>query len=199
MDSDSRTMDQDKGQEEDRGGILRRIEEKLERLLGSRDDDWHERGWAPLDSPFVYYGVGDPSPRFFGGPRADAPGWDPSLAGPRFDRINAGAVGTQGVDPVSSFEGAQWPLFNSHSSAREYYLLMRARERSRRRDGATGYADYRRRKKAELDREYADYCRDQQARFDRDFDAWREKRGTRQSRDEPIRKEGNAGQNEANH
>ena len=67
MDSDARTMDQDKGQEEDRSGILRRIEEKLDRLLGSGEDDWHERGWAPVDSPFVYYGAGDPAPRFFGG------------------------------------------------------------------------------------------------------------------------------------
>ncbi len=161
--------------------ILRRLEEKLDRLLGPREDDWHERAWAPLDSPFVYYGAGDPSPRFFGGPRADAPGWDPSLAGPRFDRIDAGAVGTHGIDPVSSFDGAQTPLFSPHSSAREYYLLRRAGGRANIGDGATGYADYRRRKKAELDREYADYCRDKQERFDRDFDAWRQKRGGRRS------------------
>ena len=31
MDSDSRTVDQDEGREEDRGSILRRIEEKLDR------------------------------------------------------------------------------------------------------------------------------------------------------------------------
>ena len=88
MDNESRTLNHDNGQEEDRGRILRRIEEKLDRLLGRREDDWHEREWAPLDSPFAYYGAGDPSPRFFGGPRADAPGWDPGLAGPRFDRID---------------------------------------------------------------------------------------------------------------
>ncbi len=62
MDSDSRIVDQDKQQEEDRGGILRQLEEKLDRLLGPREDDWHERAWAPLDSPFVYYGAGNPPP-----------------------------------------------------------------------------------------------------------------------------------------
>ena len=190
MDSDSRTLNQGKGREEDRGGILRRIEEKLDRLLGPREEAWHEREWAPLDSPFVYYGSGDPSPRFFGGPRADAPGWDPSLAGPRFDRIDVGSVGTHAVDPVSSYDGAQRPLFTPHSSAREYYLLMRARGQTNAQDGATRYADYRRRKKAELDREYADYCREQQASFDRDFDAWRQKRGEpAPSVNEPARRE----------
>lgn len=186
MDNDSHTPDQDEGREEDRGGILKRIEEKLDRLLGPREDDWHEREWAPLDSPSVYYDPGDPSPRFFGGPRADAPGWDPSLAGPRFDRIDVGSVGTHGVDPVSSFDGGQQPLFTPHSSAREYYLLMRARAQRGAGADANGYADYRRRKKAELDSEYADYCRDRQACFDRDFDAWRQKRaGPTPSVDEP--------------
>ena len=198
MNSDNRTADQGNSQEEDRGGILRRIEEKLDRLLGPREDDWHERAWAPLDSPFVYYGPGDASPRFFGGPRADAPGWDPSLAGPRFDRIDVGSVGTHAVDPVSSFDGAQPPLFTPHSSAREYYLLMRARGQTDAGGGATGYADYRRRKKAELDREYADYSREKQARFDRDFDAWRDKRGgPPRSADEPARQEMTASQHDA--
>ncbi|HVU31017.1 MAG TPA: hypothetical protein VHE36_11525 [Sphingomicrobium sp.] len=176
MDSHRRKADRDERRQEDRGSILRRIEEKLDRLLGWWDDDWHERGWAPLDSPFVYYDPGDPSPRFFGGPRADAPGWDPSLAGPRFDRIDVGAVGSHGVDPVSSFYGGQRRPFSPHSSAREYYLLQRARGASGPGGAGTGYADYRRRKMAELDREYADYCRDQQERFDRDFEAWQEKR-----------------------
>lgn len=190
MDSDSRTVNEGNGQEEDRGGFLRRIEEKLDWLLDRREDDWDERGWAPLDSPSVYYSPGDPSPRLFGGPRADAPGWDPSLAGPRFDRIDAGAVGTHGVDPVSSFDGAQRPLFTPHSSAREYYLLTRVGRRAPAGEGAAGYADYRRRKTAELDHEYADYRRDQQARFDRDFDAWRHKRGRLpRSVEEPARDE----------
>ena len=64
--------------------------------------------------------------------------------------------------------------------------------------GATDYADYRRRKKAELDREYADYSREKQARFDRDFDAWREKRGgPPRSADEPARQEMTASQHDA--
>lgn len=175
METDSRERHQNGGREEDRGGILRRIEEKLDHLLGSRDDDWHEREWAP---------PGDPRPRFFGGP--PAVGWDSSFAGPRFDRIDAGSVGSEGVDPVSSFDPEQGPFFGARSSAREYYLAMRARDQS---DGrATPYADYRRRRKAELDREYADYCRDRQACFDRDFDAWRQKlAGADSSVDEPAR------------
>jgi hypothetical protein len=171
MDSDSHTLDQDEGREEDRSVILRRIEEKLDRLLGSGDDDWHEREWAPPDSPFAPYGPGGPRPSFIA--PADASGWDPSLAGPRSD------------DPVPSFDDAQ-PLA-ARSSAREYYLLMRARQQQQ---AAAGYADYRRRKKAELDFEYADYCRDRQACFDRDFDAWRQKRAEpAPSVDEPARQE----------
>ena len=195
MDTDSRTVDQGDGQEEERGGILHRIEEKLDRLVGAREDDWREHDWVPEDSPFVYYGGGDPAPRFFGAPRADAPGWDPSLAGPRFDRIDVGSVGTHGVDPVSSFDGAQSTLFRPHSSTREYYLLSRAREREQARHEAPGYADYRRRKQAEFDREYADYRRDQQASFDRDFDAWRQnrRRGPR-SVDEPNRQRETVGE-----
>jgi hypothetical protein len=190
MESDSRRTQRSDSQDEDRGGVLRRIEEKLDRLLGRSDDDWRDRGWAPEDSPFAYYSPGDPSPRFFGGPRADAPGWDPSLAGPRFDRINPGAVGTHGVDPVSSYYGAQTPLLSAHSSAREYYLLMRARAQAEAQGGPGLYADYRGRKMRELDREYADYRRDQQERFDRDFDAWREKRdGPPKSVEEPVRSE----------
>ena len=119
---------------------------------------------------------GDPAPRFFGGPRADAPGWDPSFAGPRFDRIDPGSVGTHAVHPVASYSGAQTPLLSPHSSAREYYLLMRARAEEEAEGGTGYYADYRARKMRELDREYAGYRRDQQDRFDREFDAWREKR-----------------------
>ena len=88
--------------------------------------------------------------------------------------------------------------FTPHSSAREYYLLMRARGQTDAGGGATDYADYRRRKKAELDREYADYSREKQARFDRDFDAWREKRGgPPRSADEPARQEMTASQHDA--
>jgi hypothetical protein len=176
---------------ENREGILHRIEEKLNRLLGQRDDDeWHEHPWAPLDSPFVSYSPGDPAPRFFGGPRADALVWDPSLAGPRFDRIDVGSVGTHAVHPISSYDGARTPLFTPHSSAREYYLLMRAGAEQEAEGGTSHYADYRARKMRELDREYAGYRRDQQERFDREFDAWREKRkGPPEPVEEPLRSE----------
>ena len=190
MEPGSESAQSSDSHDENRGGILHRIEEKLNRLLGRRDDEWHDRAWAPLDSPFAFYSPGDPSPRFFGGPSADAPGWDPSLAGPRFDRINPGAVGSHAVDPVASYSGAQTPLLSSHSSAREYYLLMRARAQAEAEGGTGHYADYRARKMHELDREYAAYRRDQQERFDSDFDAWREKRkGPPGPVEEPLRSE----------
>lgn len=157
-------------QHEDSHNFLERIEEKLDRLLGGGGDDWHEREWAPLDAPLYSYDDGDPAPRFLGGPRSDAPGWDPSLAGPRFDRVDVGSVGTHGVDPVSSFYGAQRGPLGPRSSAREYYLMRRSHER-----GHGHYADYRQRKMRELDREFAQYCREQQESFDHEFDAWREK------------------------
>ena len=62
-----------------------------------------------------------------------------------------------------------------HSSAREYFLLMRARAEQAE-NGTGDYADYRARKMRELDSEYAAYRREQQDRFDCEFDAWREKR-----------------------
>ena len=181
--------------DEDRGGLLHRIEEKLNRLLGQRDDEWHDRRWAPEDSPFVSYSPGDPSPRFFGGPHADAPGWDPSLAGPRFDRIDPGSVGTHGAHPTASYAGAQTPVLSPHSSAREYYLLMRARAEEEAEGGTGDYAGYRTRKMRELDREYAAYCSEQQDRFDREFHAWREKRrGPPHPVQEPLRSEPEADQ-----
>jgi hypothetical protein len=69
--------------------------------------------------------------------------------------------------------------------------MMRARgQRGEGGGGAAGYPDYRRRKKAELDREYADYCREKQACFDRDFDAWRQKRAApAASADKPASQE----------
>lgn len=175
MDSDNLKRGRDERRDEGYGGILHRIEEKLDHLLGSRDDDWHEREWAPPDSPFAPYGPGGPRPGFIA--PADIPDWDPSLAGPHSDQ-----------DPVSSFDDAQ-PVA-ARSSAREYYLAMRARQQKAAGDGANSYADYRRRKKAELDREYADYCRDRQACFDRDFDTWRQKRARpAPSVDEPALRE----------
>ena len=186
MKSHSEKPQPNEPRDEDREGLLHRIEEKLNRLLGRRDDEWHDRAWAPVDSPFASYSPNDPSPRLFGGPRADAPGWDPSLAGPRFDRIDLGSVGTHAAHPTSSYPGAQTPLLSAHSSAREYYLLMQERAQDGEADTG-GYARYRGRQMREFDREYADYRRDQQDRFDHDFAAWRDKRN--RPPDEPLRSE----------
>ena len=187
MESDERRARSSGSHDERRESLLHRIEEKLNRLLG-QDDDWHYRRWAPEDSPFAGYSPGDPAPRLFGEARADAPAWDPSLAGPRFDRIDVGSVGTHGVDPRSSYDGAQTPAISPHSSAREYYLLMEAEEEAHR--GHGDYAGYRTRTMREFDRDYAAYRREQQDRFDRDFHAWREKRkGPPDPVQEPLRTE----------
>ena len=161
MDSRSRMPNQNESRESDNGEILRRIEEKLDRLLGRREDDWHTPEWAPSDAPFAPYGPGGPRPGFIDVPRADA--------GPRF-------VGTHGVDFNASSDDPLASPVAARSSAREYYLLMEARGQRSGGDAAGSYEDYRRRMRAELDREYADYCRDRQACFDRDFGAWRDKR-----------------------
>jgi hypothetical protein len=178
MGSDNHRRGQDERRDERHGGILRRIEEKLDHLLGSGDDDWHEREWAP---------PGDPRPRFFEEPPAEA--WDSSFAAPRFDRVDVGSVGSDAVHPAS-LDPEQGPFIGARSSAREYYLAMRARQQKAAGDGANRYADYRRRKRAELDSEYAEYCHDRQACFDRDFEDWRQKRaGRAPSVDEPARQE----------
>ena len=117
MESRSEKPQPNEPRAEDREGLLHRIEEKLNRLLGRRDDEWHDRAWAPIDSPFAVYSPNDPSPRLFGGPRADAPGWDPSLAGPRFDRIDPGSVGTHAAHPTAWRQNRKGPPSKSRFEA----------------------------------------------------------------------------------
>lgn len=95
--------------DEKKDGLLHRIEEKLDQLLGQREDEWQDGLRAPADYRSGSNGPGDLSPSYFGDTRAKAPGWDPSPFGPRFDRIDPGSIGTHGVDPVASCSGAPGP------------------------------------------------------------------------------------------
>lgn len=119
---------------------------------------------------------GDPDSLF------GAPGYDAGFGGPRFDRVDVGSTGTHGVHPVSSPYGADYrgtfgDIGGSLSSARLYAEAERGG-----RGSDPGYAEWRRRRTEELDRDYDEYCREHQARFDEEFGAWREQRG-RQGRE----------------
>jgi len=142
-----------------------------------------DRGARPSDDP--YYGTeryggggmpqgygGDYGPRpYWGDSGAGGIGYDPQ-SGPRFDRIDIGSTGTQGVHPVSSvFNPAYGASGGYISSARDYAIVRHDPH----------YAEWRRRRIAELDRDYEDYRREHQDRFDREFGAWRETRGRQRS------------------
>ncbi|MEA3003181.1 MAG: hypothetical protein QOH81_1969 [Sphingomonadales bacterium] len=149
--------------------ILERIEEKLSRLLGSDDEQYR------ISPEAFVYDEGAGEPRILGGPHASAPGWDPSFAGPRFDRVDVGSVGTHGVHPVSSVYGAGYGVGGAGpSSAREWLALERARPPRGGVDHA--YSDWRDRQIAQLDRDYEEYRREHQDKFNREFGDWRDRR-----------------------
>ena len=116
-----------------------------------------------------YAAASDPD-SFFG-----APGYDASFAGPRFDRLDVGSVGSHGVHPVSSvYGGAYRGMFGAtsgplQSSARRYAEIERSRD--------PHYSEWRNRQIDQLDRDYDEYRREHQTKFDREFGAWRERRG----------------------
>ena len=122
---------------------------------------------------------GDIEPRILGGPHAGAPGWDPGFAGPRFDRIDVGSVGTHAAHPVSSVDGAYGIGTSGYrSSARKHYLLARA---SRHAPGGGGehhrlYANWRNHQIETLDRAFEEYCQEKNESFAHEFDEWRAKR-----------------------
>lgn len=123
-----------------------------------------------------FRGSSDPD-SFFG-----APGYDASFAGPRFDRLDVGSVGTHGTHPVSSAYGADYrgavgvtPGGGYGSSARRYAEIQRQQQQSGRHD--PHYAEWRRRQIERLDRDYDEYHRENQSKFEKEFGAWRERRG----------------------
>jgi hypothetical protein len=171
-----------RGRGDSHRSILERIEEKLSRLLGGDDDDPDARGDAD-DERFapgaLTWDEGDPEPRILGGPHVSAPGWDPSFAGPRFDRVDLGSVGTHGVHPVSSVYGAYGIGTSGYrSSAREHYLRELA---SRNQPGGGGehhhhYANWRDQQIETLDRAFEEYCRERNESFANEFGDWRARR-----------------------
>ena len=109
-----------------------------------------------------------------------APGYDASLAGPRFDRLDVGSTGTHGVHPVTSIYGGNLegpmglhPGGGYGSSARRYAEIQRHGHGRHDPD----YAQWRDRQIEQLDRDYDEYRRENQSRFEREFGEWREKRG----------------------
>ena len=102
--------------------------------------------------------------------------------GRRFDRIDAGSTGTQGVHPMSSASGGAYgagygAMAGSYgSSAREAAMIRGGR-------GATSddmhdrhYSEWRHRQIDALDRDYDEYRREHQSKFEQEFAGWREKR-----------------------
>jgi hypothetical protein len=113
-----------------------------------------------------------------------APGYDASMAGPRFDRIDVGSTGTHGVHEVSSLYGGDLsgpmgirPGGGYGSSARLYAELGRRGGGGQRHPHDPHYAEWRSRQIEQLDRDYDEYSREHQARFEQEFGAWRERRG----------------------
>lgn len=140
---------------------------------GPRDDPDYgmERYGAGPATGYGDFGRSSDPDSFFG-----APGYDASFAGPRFDRLDVGSTGTHGVHPVSSPYGADYrgtfgATGGQGSSARLYA------ETGRTGDHDPHYAEWRRRRIEEIDRDYDEYWREHQARFEEEFGAFRERRG----------------------
>jgi hypothetical protein len=148
-----------------------------------------DRGWrGPSDDPYAEegprygtggaegygsgYGAAIEPDSFFG-----APGVDAEFAGPRFDRLDVGSIGTHGVHPVSSAYGADYRGMFGATGGGGGLLSTARRHAEVERSGDPHYAEWRRRQVEQLDRDYDEYRREHQARFDREFGAWRERRG----------------------
>ena len=148
-----------------------------------------DRGRRPVDDPDYgqeRYGGGaewnQPGEASGGGAAPDsfsiAPGYDASFAGPRFDRVDVGSVGSHGVHPVSSVYGGDLsgpfgiqPGGGYGSSARRFAEMGRQGHHD------PHYAEWRSRQIEQLDRDYDEYRREHQTRFEREFGEWRERRG----------------------
>ena len=105
--------------------------------------------------------------------------------GRRFDRIDAGSTGTQGVHPMSSAAaggayGAGYGVGSygsAYGGARSDYGRGQSGDIHDR-----NYSEWRQRQMQQLDRDYDEYRREHQSRFEQEFAGWREKRqGQRQS------------------
>ena len=165
-----------RGRDHSRRSILERIEDKLDRLLGGAED----RDTVDMFAPgTLTWDEGDSEPRILGGPHVSALGWDPGFAGPRFDRVDVGSVGTHAVHPVSSVDGAYGIGTSGYrSSARDRYLLSGASRHAP--DGGgphhQHYANWRKHQIEAFDRDFEEFCKERHESFSHEFDEWRAKR-----------------------
>ena len=103
--------------------------------------------------------------------------------GRRFDRIDAGSVGTHGAHPMSAPVGG---AYGAGYGATAYGYGSSARMAAMSGGRGAGlhdphYSEWRSRQIEELDRDYDEYRREHQSRFEREFGDWRSKRqGQRQ-------------------
>jgi hypothetical protein len=165
-----------RGRGDPRRSILERIEDKLGRLLGGADDP---NAPPALFEPEATWDEGDIDARILGGPHASAPVWDPSIAGPRFDRVDVGSVGTHAAHPVSSVDGALGIGPSGYrSTAREHYLLARASRHAPAGGGELhrDYSNWRNDQIEALDRAFEEYCREKNESFAHEFGEWRARR-----------------------
>lgn len=171
-----------------------------ERGMGGRYGREDERSYRP-DSASTFghqtderYGEG--GSRGYGDYREAAPGrpaetWAGSGfggdydRGRRFDRIDAGSTGTQGVHPMSSpVGGAYGGQYGEYgSSARSAAILRQSQQQGEHRAGFgtphdRHYSEWRQRQIEELDRDYDEYRREHQSKFEQEFGGWRQKRQT---------------------
>jgi hypothetical protein len=152
-------------------------QDKYHRGDRTRPQRLGDRDWREEDAPFEGERYGPAPPEGYGAEfdidpeiRYGGPGFGGGggFGGHRFDRLDVGSVGSHGVHPVAS------PFGPAYSFGPNYGGMPRSRA-MRRRDPF--YAEWRRRRIEELDRDYEDYVSENQSRFDREFGAWRERRG----------------------
>lgn len=227
---DDRRWRGDWDRDDDERGFFERAGERVRSWFGDDDDDrgrdfrgeragagWgNQRGWS--DDRHERYGdftsAGGGGDRFgedIGGGRSNEVFGGPGFGGTsgfgggpdhgrRFDRIDAGSTGTQGVHPMSSPVGGAYGSGYGISSGGGFgSSSARYGGQSRGTTSQSGsgfrdrpsfgggvhdpnYAEWRRRQIDELDRDYDDYRREHQSKFEQEFGGWREKRqGQRRS------------------
>jgi hypothetical protein len=175
---------------------------------GERDRDRSESSWRREDrSSESGRGYGEPSsagggggggPEIFGEPGQGGTsgfGGGPDH-GRRFDRVDAGHVGSQGAHPMSSPVGGAYgggagisASGGYSSSAARYAAAQRQGGGSEGQQGGAAhsisggglhdphYSEWRSRQIESIDRDYEEYRREHQSRFEQDFGNWRTKRG----------------------
>ena len=186
-----------------------RRREREYRMSGGRDNDWrgsesfgggfgNQRGWG--DDHFDRQrSQGRDQERyaergsFSGGGGGGAETWGgsgfggQSDRGRRFDRIDAGHVGSQGAHPMSAPVGGAYGAGAFGGSTARSAAIMRNAEHDDPRGGGRGesggihdphYNELRRRQMEQLDRDYEEYRREHQSRFEQEFSGWRERRQT---------------------